>query len=122
MELQIFDHGFEAGEDLSEYQYYGVVLDTDNKIYLADGHAGIPLGILQNKPKIGEAGTVRIEGISVAVSSGAVTAMVPQKFSGGKVTDVTESGDRYNCIALDTSDDDGEEISVLMERGYYVAA
>jgi len=122
-ELRVKDITRVAAADLDSYQFYGVSLNSSGNIVLHGAlTAVISVGILQTKPKSGEGGEVRTIGISKAVSNGSTTAGKPQKFSSGKVTDVTADGDRYNCIALEAAATDGIVISVLMEHGYYYTA
>lgn len=53
---------FEAGVDLSSYQFRFVILTTDSKIDLVGSDGDIVLGILQNKPLSGQTAQVRIAG------------------------------------------------------------
>ena len=53
-----------AGEDMREFQYSPVYLDSDGTCKVANAGAIRPLGILQNKPNTGEAATIMKFGIS----------------------------------------------------------
>jgi len=70
-------HSFEAAADLSAKQFFAMQIDTAGKINLGDGGAAAPdvlIGVLQNKPKAGEAGQVQSSGITKAVAGATVTA------------------------------------------------
>ena len=61
---------FEAAEDLSSYQYHFVVLDpASGKIRLPDSNAEVALGILQDAPASGQAGSVMMLGKSKLVAN-----------------------------------------------------
>jgi hypothetical protein len=68
----VLDFSFVAAEDLSDYQYHFVVIDSDGKVALMDAVGEIPIGVLQNKPASGEEANVRILGISKVVANGAI--------------------------------------------------
>lgn len=70
----ILDTTFEAGEDLSANQHYGVVLNTDSEIILPTGDGELAVGILQEDPDIGEAASVMVAGITKAVFGVAIDA------------------------------------------------
>ena len=55
---------FIAGEDLSNAQFRFVTLESDGMVDQADAAADRPIGILQNKPKNGQAATVMVLGVS----------------------------------------------------------
>jgi hypothetical protein len=64
---------FEAAEDLSNYQYHFVVLDpASGKIRLPDSSAEVALGILQDAPASGQAGSVTMLGKSKLVANAAL--------------------------------------------------
>lgn len=64
---------FEAAEDLSNYQYHFVVLDSiSGKIRLPDSGEEVALGILQDAPASGQAGSVMILGKSKLVANDAL--------------------------------------------------
>jgi hypothetical protein len=65
--------GFVAASDLSQKQYHIVEISADGKVDVCNNAADRPLGILQNKPRQGEAAIVRILGISQVVSDAALT-------------------------------------------------
>jgi hypothetical protein len=92
-ELSLFDVSLEAGEDLSNAQFLAVALDSNGKVVKAKSDT-LPIGILQDKPKEGQAANVRMLGISKVVAGGAI-----------------EIGDVL------TADDDGRLIAA--STGYY---
>jgi len=64
---------FQAAEDLSNYQYHFVVLDpTTGKIRLPDSKNERALGILQDAPTSGQAGSVMLIGKSKLVAASAL--------------------------------------------------
>ena len=113
------DLSYVAGEDLSSYQYYIVGLNTSRQLLLADGDETIAIGVLQNKPQSGEAGSVRESaGISKVKYGGTVTVGARLKASGGKAVVTTTAGDRVIGIAqiAGVLNDVG---SVLLQPGPY---
>jgi len=70
-ELSLFDVSLEAGEDLSNAQFLAVALDSNGKVVKAKSDT-LPIGILQDKPKEGQAANVRMLGISKVVAGGAI--------------------------------------------------
>ena len=67
-------HSFTAGEDLSGDQYKPVFVNSDGTIYNDDNSGARHfLGILQDKPEPGVAGTVCLFGISKVSVSGSTT-------------------------------------------------
>lgn len=71
-ELAIFDHGFAAGEDLSNDQFKLMKLSADRTVIKTAAATDQVLGILQNNPKSGEQASVRLIGISKVVASAAL--------------------------------------------------
>lgn len=51
-----------AGEDLSDYQFRFVTLESDNTIDYADSTSDYPYGVLQNYPESGYEGSVAVTG------------------------------------------------------------
>lgn len=60
---------FVAGEDLSDSQFLGVVLNTDREIVLPTGAGEYSIGVLQEDPEADQAGAVMVAGISKLVFS-----------------------------------------------------
>jgi len=67
---------FAAGADLRNYPFAPVRLDTNGRVVLAGANERA-IGILQNKPNIGEAASVMLYGISKAIASGAIAVGSP---------------------------------------------
>lgn len=63
-----------AGADLSAAQYKLVTIESDQDVVLTAAITDKPLGILQNKPKAGQAATICVFGVSKYVSQGATAA------------------------------------------------
>jgi hypothetical protein len=62
-----------AGEDLSDYQFRFVTLESDNTIDYADSTSDYPYGILQDYPESGKEGAVAVEGDSKVVAAEALS-------------------------------------------------
>lgn len=72
-EIPGFSFSLVAASDLSTHQYKFVNVDTTGKAAL--GGAGTrSIGVLQNKPTLGQIGTVVVTGVSKVVAGAAVTA------------------------------------------------
>jgi hypothetical protein len=54
----------EAAEDLSAKQYYFVALDANGKAANVAADTSNPIGVLQNKPTLGQSAEVIIQGVS----------------------------------------------------------
>ncbi len=66
---------FEAAEDLSSYQYHFVTLNSSGQIKLLDTANDVAIGILQDEPTSGQAGSVMIIGKSKVVANAALTVL-----------------------------------------------
>jgi hypothetical protein len=66
------DYTYLAGADLSTKQFHAVELNSADAVTVFDG-TGKVVGFLQNKPKAGEAATVRVAGATKAIASAAIT-------------------------------------------------
>jgi len=119
---EVFDESKVASADLSAKQYFAVKLHTvEGQIALGAAVTDEVYGILQDKPKSGEAGRVRVHGISKGVSKGDGTAIAIGDHlntdANGKLVKA-HTADRPNCaIALEASTTDGKIISVLLTPG-----
>ncbi len=109
----IDDLSLKAGEDLSGKQYTAVYLSAANEVKFATStNSSLTVGILQNKPKSGEAATVRNLGLGKWLAGAAVTAGDPVTTNGsGRAIKVT-SGGMVVGQALDTVGADGETLTV----------
>ncbi len=73
VENQVLRLSFEAAEDLSSYQWHFVTLDSSRKIQLLNSANDIAIGVLQDTPESGEAGSVMILGESKVKANAALT-------------------------------------------------
>lgn len=64
---------FPAGEDLSAHQYKFVAFDGSGDVILCDTAGEATVGILQNKPAVGEAALVATGGYSRLIASASNT-------------------------------------------------
>lgn len=106
---------FEAGEDLSAKQFFGVKMATDKAIDLCDAATDFPLGILLNKPSTGEAAEILLNGVGKAKVGGTVQ---PGDLLGpdtdGMLIKVTADTKTYCAMALaDGEDGDIVDVRVL---------
>lgn len=93
------DLSFDAGEDLSSYQYRFVHLADDNTVDLLDATTEIAIGILQNAPNSGEVAVVRVTGVSKLVMNDAIAV-------GGKIkAEYVSAADNGKGDAADTDYD-----------------
>lgn len=125
MDARLQDASFEAEQDLSTKQYYAVEYGAAaGQVDLADANGDYIVGILQNKPKAGEAACVRcIPGTSTkAVVNGSGTAIGygdPLKVAaGGKLVKAASDKDFVVARAEGASTADGDIIDVRLERAY----
>jgi len=72
-EQAIWREAFEAAEDLSDYQFHFVALNSSGNARLLDAEDEVAIGILQNAPESGEAAVVMILGKSKLVANAALT-------------------------------------------------
>ncbi len=112
--------GMAAAADLSSFQYLAMRASAANRVHLASevggvsGAAKMGIGILQNKPKTGEAATVAYLGLTKWVAGGTATvnALVTYNSSGRCIDAV--SGDIVMGRALEGTTVDGAVITVLL--------
>jgi len=121
-ELQIFDIGsLKADEDLSDEQYYIVLISAANKVDLC-GAGGEAIGVLQNIPAAdGRSAQVRIQGIT-QIELGATVAAGAKVMSdsAGKGTTAT-AGKKYIGRLIEAGDS-GDRVTMIMEHGYVPAS
>lgn len=113
------DWSWVTGADLSAKQFYAVQLTTSQTITLADATVRT-LGVLQDTPpSSGATGTVRVQGISRAVSDGNAGAIACMDAlasdANGKLVKTTTDNDEIVAIALEPSTADGTIIAVLLQ-------
>lgn len=119
---EVFDTSKVASADLSAKQYFAVKLHTtEDQIALGAAVTDVCLGILQDKPKSGEAGRVRVLGVSKGVSKGDGTAIaIGDKLgtdTNGKLVKAHTADRPIIGVALEASTTDGKVISVLLTPG-----
>lgn len=104
-----------AENDLSAKQFHIVELSAAEQVDVADGATDLPIGILLNKPIAGEYAEVQIGGVAKVVCDAAITAgaLVGTSADGQAVTKSTDA-DRVIGIALSTTANAGELVSVLL--------
>jgi hypothetical protein len=108
-EQRILDVSHPAAEDLSDYQYHFVVLNTSGQVRLPDSEEEVAYGILQNAPESGEAAGVRIDGISKLVANAALTigTFVRPEYVGaadaGKADDAGDNWDYARAVVVEAA-------------------
>lgn len=115
------DESFKAGADQSAKQFYIVKYSAANTVIICSAAADRAIGVLRNKPKSGEAATVRITGIAEVLSDGSGTAIAVNDYVGpnSSAKAVKKATADYSVlgIALDASSTDGAIIRVLLTPG-----
>jgi hypothetical protein len=81
------DLSFAAGADLSHSQFLALTIDTDARVIVA-GTGTVVVGVLQNNPKINQAATVRVYGVTKMICAGNIAngATVSADATGKAVT------------------------------------
>jgi len=93
-----------AAADLSAKQYYFVDIDSNGKIALASAAGQATLGILQNKPKAGEAASVRYLGVSKCIAgTGGLTAGQAVQAAADGTAIAASTGDYTGWMAVETA-------------------
>jgi len=122
-EQNIYDISRQAAADYytTSKQFYIMKLNSSAYAELAGAANAASIGVLQNKPKEGEAAEIRRVGISKVICGDdiAIGAKVTGNADSEAVT--AGAGERYIGIALETGAD-GRIISLLTEFGYMPAA
>ena len=85
----VLDFSFKAAEDLSNYQYHFVKINTSGEVQLLNSGTELPDGVLQNTPASGEEATVRILGISKVVAN---AGLAVGTFVKGEYVGATDAG------------------------------
>jgi len=118
-EQAIWRESFEAAEDLSDYQYHFVMLDSSG-VRLPDSEDEVSIGILQNAPDSGEAADVMIIGKSKLVASAAlaVGTFVKHEYVGaadaGKGEDAGTWWDTARGMVLEAAGAEDDLCSVFL--------
>ncbi len=116
----VLDFSFKAAEDLSNYRYHFVKINTSGEVRLLDSAAEIPDGVLQNTPESGEEATVRILGISKVVANAGIsegTFIKPEYVSGtdnGKAQAATSDKKLICGRVIGASSSEDDLVSVLL--------
>jgi len=113
-----------AGVDLSTKTFLGVYLDTANVVQVSTDSIR-PMGILQNKPKLGEACAIRTQGTSKMVVNGISSVSniaIGDKLksdASGRGIKASSDGDEVCGIALQasTATDEIIEVAVVNRQG-----
>jgi len=119
-DLSVLDITFKAAEDLSDYQYHFVKLDSDGKVEHCTASTDVIIGILMNAPDAeDEAAQVRVLGTGKLVMSGTcdegnfITASDQEaSYSEGLAT--TTAKDVVGGIALENATAANDIIEVLI--------
>ena len=114
------DISFDAGEDLSNYQYHFIHQADDDTVDLLDGGTEFPVGILQNAPASGEVAVVRVGGVSKLKMNDAIAvgALIKAEYVGaadnGKGDAADTDYDTVRAVALTAAGAEDDVISVLL--------
>ena len=102
-----------ASEDLSAKQFYIVQMDSSGDMEVAEGATDLLLGVLQNKPESGQAGTYRFEGTTKVVASAAIAiGDWVTTTNAGKAVATTTDKDIVIGKALEAAAADGDIIEI----------
>lgn len=111
---------FKAGEDLSTSQFCVVRLNASGDIVKAV-HDAPAVGVLQDAPLPGQAGSVMVYGISKVKVAGAVgvgARLAAHNDGSGRVS-IASSGSYVIGIALEPATSAGQVITALIFPGFY---
>ena len=115
-EANLVNQAFVAEDDLSDYQYYPVEMNSDEEIILASDAGDFMLGVLQNAPDTaGNTCLVAVDGITKAVGGAVIAAgAMVQVGAGGKF--VTQTTGVSAGMAVTACGADGEQFSLKIMR------
>ena len=117
-EANLVNQAFVAGQDLQDYQYYPVKMNSSEEILLASDAGDTILGVLQNDPDDEEAATVAFAGITKAIGGAVIAAgALVSTESGGKF--ITQTTGTAAGMALTGCGADEETFSLLIFRQEY---
>ena len=111
---------FIASGDLSDSQYYAMVLNGEKTVLAAGSNVASILGILQNTPEDGEPASVMcVPGIITKGISGDVIALTAGKCllktdSSGRFVTASAGSDKVVAIGLSTADAADEQIEIML--------
>lgn len=121
----VIDLSFEASGDLSSNQFYAVKSSAADVVALcvgASGGTGRAVGILQNDPTSGVAGTVRVLGLSKWVCGEAVAyndALISS--TGGTALVANTTGEYVIGFARSATTAAGQILEAFINPGYMFA-
>lgn len=111
-----------ASEDLSAKQFHIVQMDSSGDMEVGESATDLLLGVLQDKPESGQAGTYRHQGTTKVIASAAIAigARVTSANDGEAVT-TTTNGDIVVGIALEAATAQGDiiEIQLVMSKEWF---
>lgn len=119
-EQAILRETFEAAEDLSDYQYHFVVLNTSGKVRLPDTAEEVSIGVLQNAPESGDAAEVMMIGKSKVTANAALTVgkFVGHEYVGaadaGKASDLGANRDYARGMIVEAASAEDDLASVFL--------
>lgn len=109
-----------AAADLSASQYRIVTVNASGQVALATANSTV-VGVLQNKPLAGRAGTVAIGGVSKVIAGAAITAGARlTSDANGAAIAAAAAGDPIIGIALEGGST-GALISVVLQQYPFAA-
>ena len=104
-----------ASEDLSAKQFYIVQMDSSGDMEVAEGATDLLLGVLQDKPESGQAGTYRHTGTTKVVASAAIAiGDWVTTTNAGKAVATTTDKDIVIGKALEAAAADGDIIEIQL--------
>ncbi len=114
-----FSRSYVAAADLSAKQFHFVELVGADQVNACNAATDIPVGILQNDPRAGEAATVWSSyGVSKVVADGSGTAITRGNWLGtnnvGRAVKKTTNNDFVYGLALDDCSVNGYVIRILI--------
>jgi len=116
-QVGVLDITFKAAADLRLNQYYHVKMTAADTINLTSANTDVAIGVLQNKPKTGEAAVVRVSGTTKYISHGGASVVVgslicPDAAGKGEIADADL--DFVIGISLEASGADDEILEMLL--------
>ena len=110
----VLDLTFKAGADLSDKQYYIVYVSAADTVNVC-GANGKAIGVLQNKPKSGEAAVVRVGGTTkVIMNEAAAVGKYITSTSAGKGEIADAAGEHVIGILLEAATAQDDIVEMLI--------
>jgi hypothetical protein len=119
-EQAIWRDSFEAAEDLSDYQWHFVALNSSGKVRLMDSEDEVAIGVLQNAPESGAAAEVMILGKTKLVANAALSVgkFVKPEYVGaadaGKADDAGTWWDTARGMVVEAAGAEDDVCSVIL--------